>query len=93
MHADKVLVLDNSLESTDSDTDPRQLMAKITHCDWNTRLWTFQEVRLARECHFQFRDKAVTIDNLRFHVVVTQNLQVVSDMLREEKEEDLVQQE
>jgi len=93
LHSEKVLVLDNWLSRNRSDMAPRDLLVKITHSDWNKRLWTFQEAILAKECHFHFDDKALTIDDLKDSVKVTENLQEVSDILSRVEKTELLRNE
>ncbi len=80
-HAEKVLVLDGWLNSTSRDAEPRELLVKIAVSDWNTRLWTFHEAKLAQQCHFQFGDRALSVDELKDTAKVTENLQELSDIL------------
>lgn len=54
---------------------------RITHADWNTRLWTFHEEILAQTCYFQFADRAVSIDEFKDAPKITENLQEVSHIL------------
>lgn len=91
-HADKVLVLDKFLEQESSHADPAQLIIRIAHSDWNTRLWTFNEARLAKECHFQLSDVAVTLDDLKDHLSYPRNLVEVSDILARQDENNLLRQ-
>jgi hypothetical protein len=93
LHADKVLVLDNWLCQNKDDVVPGDLLVKITHSDWNSRLWTFQESILARESHFQFDEKALTVDNLKDSVKYNGNLQEVSDILSRLEKTELTQNE
>jgi hypothetical protein len=90
MHADRVLVLDNFLEGASSAVDTAQLLIRVTHCDWNTRLWTFQEAMLAKNCHFQLNDVAVTLDDFRSHTSYTKSLLEVSNILSQEDEADVL---
>lgn len=91
LHADKVLVLDRWLSQSDDDMAPGDLLVRITHSDWNTRLWTFQESILARESHFQFYARALTVDDLKDSATFSNNLQQVSDIISNESEAELVQ--
>lgn len=63
--ASKVLVLDRNLcsLSTRGISKLEQLM-QIYRTTWMTRLWTLQEARLAKQVWFQFKDKAVNLENL-----------------------------
>jgi hypothetical protein len=74
LHADKVLVLDSWLtRSSFSLEGPKHLLLKVLHSDWNTRLWTYHEMVLAKECYFQFADSTFTIFELQ-HAV--ENLEI-----------------
>lgn len=65
LHADKVLVMDDSLMKSSLHRDgAKRLLFKIIHSDWNTRLWTFHEAVLAKECFFQFADAVLTFNQL-----------------------------
>lgn len=69
LHADKVLVLDSWLgKSSMSVEGPKHLLLKVLHSDWNTRLWTYHEMVLARQCYFQFADGTFTIYELQHAV-------------------------
>ncbi|KAH6665419.1 hypothetical protein B0J14DRAFT_550743 [Halenospora varia] len=91
LHADKVLVLDTWLSQNEDDMALGDLLVKITHSDWNTRLWTFQESILARESHFQFHDIALTVDDLKDSATFSGNLQQVSHIISNEDKTELVQ--
>jgi hypothetical protein len=91
LHVDKVLVLDTWLSQNEDNMAPGDLLVRITHSDWNTRLWTFQESILARESHFQFHARALTVDELKDSATFSGNLQQVSHMISNENKAELVQ--
>ena len=64
-NADKVLVLDSTLETVllpgagrDRET-AREALLRIFASPWMRRLWTLQEALLAKQLHFQFADGAL----------------------------------
>ncbi|RDW64369.1 uncharacterized protein DSM5745_09780 [Aspergillus mulundensis] len=67
--AKAVLVLDDWLQEVRSDAAPLDLMTRIYQSNWIKRLWTHQEGFLPKALWFQFKDKAVEINELsrRFH--------------------------
>ncbi|RAH54487.1 hypothetical protein BO85DRAFT_500478 [Aspergillus piperis CBS 112811] len=54
MRAEKVLVLDASLQIIDVRAPIHERMMRVVTAPWATRLWTFQEGVLAEQLHFQF---------------------------------------
>lgn len=62
--ADKVLVLDSSLEATSAKENPQELMMHIYLCPWMSRLWTLQEAFLARHLFFKFAEESLRIEDL-----------------------------
>ena len=69
LKARHVLVLDKYLLSLRScDLDIVAVFAYLTSSNWIGHLWTSQEGRLARQCWFQFQDRAISlrleVDNL-----------------------------
>ncbi|KAI0423968.1 hypothetical protein F5Y09DRAFT_354200, partial [Xylaria sp. FL1042] len=80
-HAAKVLVLDSWLEQSNCNGDPKQLLTRISKCDWNQWLWTYQEALLARECRFQLASECPTIDHLLDHNLSTRNIDRISNVL------------
>jgi hypothetical protein len=58
--ADKVLVLDNTLQQQSSLIGAIEMNIRIRFGPWATRLWTLQEGRLGRSLYFQFKDRAVS---------------------------------
>jgi hypothetical protein len=63
--ADKVLVLDSSLRKHSGGMDLTEIMVRIRHAPWTTRVWTLQEGRLARNLYFQFKDRAICAEDLQ----------------------------
>ena len=60
-----VLVLDRDLQHlTTSALSDLDLLLYILSSTWTTRLWTLQEAKFARKLWFQFKDKAVNLDDL-----------------------------
>ncbi|KIV83932.1 hypothetical protein PV11_05914 [Exophiala sideris] len=59
-----VLVLENSLQRSRADASDIELLVRIGHSVWRTRLWTYQEGRLAQELWIQFQDRAVNMRSL-----------------------------
>jgi len=65
MDADKVLVLESSLEQIDSSQlSDLEMLIRIISSKWTRRLWTLQEGALAKSLYFQFADKAVDLDEI-----------------------------
>ncbi|KAH7068492.1 hypothetical protein FB567DRAFT_250319 [Paraphoma chrysanthemicola] len=62
--ADKVLVLDNALQSASLASDALVNLCRIGFCSWTQRLWTYQEGVLAFRLVFQFRDGSVMGEDL-----------------------------
>jgi hypothetical protein len=60
LNADKVLVLDASLQTISVHESIQECMMRITTSPWATRLWTFQEGIPAFQLHFQFCDGMIT---------------------------------
>ncbi len=52
--ADKVLVLDASLECTTIDASPEECLTRIQVSPWMQRLWTLQEGIFAKNLYFRF---------------------------------------
>lgn len=90
-HATKVLVLDRWLEGFDSRADTRELLVRIAKCDWNTRLWTYQELALAQRCIFQFSSETATLGQLSNHVSTAGNVQRLSNYLGLLQNEDFTE--
>ena len=91
MHSDKVLVIDNWLtESSLSSYGSKNMLFRIIHSDWSTRLWTFHEAVLARELYFQFADAALTIDQLEAAAGEPSTLEELSDVLSSIKEDKIL---
>lgn len=65
MRAAHVLVLDNYLRTVNAgDCDVLEIAARLSCCNWVSRLWTLQEGRLAKRVWFQFKDKAIELKAL-----------------------------
>jgi len=60
--ATKVLVLDRHLMRVGPDS--MEQILQLLACEWQRRLWTLQEGRLARDLCIQFRDGAVPVSEL-----------------------------
>jgi hypothetical protein len=58
--ADKVLVLDNTLQMVTNERKSTETLMRVASSSWIRRLWTFQEGALSRSLHFQFANKATT---------------------------------
>jgi hypothetical protein len=61
--ADKVLVLDSSLQNVSSHNPSEELLMRIRCTIWGQRLWTLQEGMLANDLYFQFRDGLIQPEN------------------------------
>ena len=59
--ATRVLVLDSELMRSTMDSCPEEKLARITCSTWIRRMWTLQEVALARSTYFQFAGEPVII--------------------------------
>ena len=59
--ATRVLVLDSQLMHSTMDSCSEEKLARITCSTWIRRMWTLQEVALAREAYFQFSGEPVVI--------------------------------
>ena len=63
--ASSVLALVPSIASKNASGASReQLLASISASSWSRRLWTFQEAAVARRFLFQFKDKAVAVEDI-----------------------------
>lgn len=80
--AEKILVLDTSLEFVDSTVDPTEAKIRIQYSPWSTRLWTLHESRLGLNIYFQFRDKSRSFDHLPRIDGDNGNLHVVNELLK-----------
>ena len=60
--ASKVLVIDKHLMQISS--DPTEQMMQLLGSEWQRRLWTLQEGRLARELFVQFEEGAIAVSQL-----------------------------
>ena len=81
--ADKVLVVDNSLQYCSSDISVVEMMIHIKYSSWMTRVWTLQEGRLSSSLMFQFLDKAVSSWSFHNTINLTGILPSVSNMLQQ----------
>jgi hypothetical protein len=80
--ADKVLVLDSSLQAVSSDDMSWvEMNMRVGYCPWSTRVWTLQEGRLAREAYFQFKNKAILLADLQQSAELNDNFQLLSNLL------------
>jgi hypothetical protein len=60
-----VLVLDSYLYTQESSNlSPLEIWARVLCCSWSRRLWTFQEGRLAKTLLYQFKDCAMTMEEV-----------------------------
>lgn len=75
--AHRILVFDKSLQMIDSTVFTEEALIRIRYSPWPSRLWTMQEGRLGLALYFQFRDKAISLDDDRAHQFSTRNLQAV----------------
>lgn len=80
--ADKVLVIDNSLQTCNANMSFVETTMRLQYSVWMTRLWTFLEGRLARNVYFQFSNQAISGAALYESLVVKDNLLQVSSMLQ-----------
>lgn len=82
--ADKVLVLDSSLQAVScADISWVEMNMRVGYCPWSTRVWTLQEGRLAREAYIQFKDKPVNLTDLQKSAELNDNFQLLSNLLGE----------
>ena len=64
VRADKVLVLDSTLQQITSAAPPEDILLAIELAPWSSRLWTWHESVLACRLYFQLQDQAIEGDNL-----------------------------
>jgi hypothetical protein len=62
--AQKVLVLDATMQLIDSRTPPEEILVSIELAPWSSRLWTWHESVLAQVLYFQLKDQAIEGDKL-----------------------------
>jgi len=68
--ANTVLVLDSNLRLTSADpagTSPLEAIVRVNAGSWCTRMWTLPEGVQARNVHFEFSDRLLSIKHLRGH--------------------------
>lgn len=63
-NADKVLILDSSLLQTPTIASPEEILLRVVASTWANRLWTLQEIMLARNPHFQVIGGALELREL-----------------------------
>lgn len=63
--ADKVLVLDASVECSTIDANPEECLTRIQVSPWMQRLWTLQEGAFAMNLYFRFKEKSVMTGHLQ----------------------------
>ncbi|KAL8687285.1 MAG: hypothetical protein Q9218_006499 [Villophora microphyllina] len=72
--ASQVIVLDSSLETVESAAlHPTEIAMRVYTTGWMRRLWTLQEGALPHHLWFQFKDKAIGINELQFQATVSYN--------------------
>ncbi|KAI9740183.1 MAG: hypothetical protein M1834_004761 [Cirrosporium novae-zelandiae] len=64
IQADKVLVLDSSLQQCSRHISNSETLVRIRYSPWVSRLWTLQEGILAAEVYIQMKEAAISIDSL-----------------------------
>lgn len=79
-NADKVLVIDNSLQTCRADLPWVEVLMRIQYSPWMTRLWTLLEGKLAPKLYFQFAERAIPSESLT-DVTVSRNSLLVSSVL------------
>jgi hypothetical protein len=80
--ADKVLVLDSSLQVVScADMSWIEMNMRIGYCPWSTRVWTLQEGRLARQVYFQFKNNPILLADLQQSAELNDNFQLLSNLL------------
>lgn len=63
--ADKVLVLDNSIRCISlKQCSPEEAFMRVRCAKWSRRLWTYQEGLLAKKLYFQFKDGAISAEEI-----------------------------
>jgi hypothetical protein len=70
---ERVLVMDQSLQElsmTNSTPEERLFYSRI--CPWTTRLWTFQEARLAKDIFYDFSDAACNASKMIYDSIAGQ---------------------
>ncbi|KAI0386348.1 hypothetical protein F5Y04DRAFT_243892 [Hypomontagnella monticulosa] len=91
-HSTSVLVLDKWLEDSTANTDSRESLIRIARSNWNQRLWTFQEAKLARDCRFQLYSGPATLDQFSGEEFLgREKLTMVVDHLSSFNESDFLQ--
>lgn len=88
--ADKVLVLDQSLQETRADVDYVEAMVRVAYSEWSTRVWTLTEGRLGSELYFQFQDRAMSIEEMVDDQRRGRNILLALESLKEMDQEDII---
>ncbi|KAI1078591.1 hypothetical protein F5B20DRAFT_207945 [Whalleya microplaca] len=87
--ADKVLVVDRSLQLCSTDSSWVEKLMHIQYSPWMTRLWTYLECRVSRNLYFQLGNEAIFSENLEDQLVQYKRLVEISNTLRKLPEERL----
>lgn len=80
--ADKVLVLDNSLQNIGSDAPWEEKGVRLMYSAWMNRVWTFLEGRVNGSLWFQFKGGAFLADQYTEMPKRLQGLPAVSEILK-----------
>ncbi|KAI1452186.1 hypothetical protein F4805DRAFT_448381 [Annulohypoxylon moriforme] len=87
--ADKVLVVDASLQLCSPDSSWIETLMRIQYSPWMTRLWTYLESRVSRNIYFQLESEAISGESLERQLVRPETLIRISNTLQELPEERL----
>jgi hypothetical protein len=63
-NANKVLVIDDQLVRSSSTAPPEETLVRILSSVWMTRMWTLQEGLLAKKLRFQFKERALDVEDM-----------------------------
>ncbi|KAI0600933.1 hypothetical protein F4775DRAFT_607992 [Biscogniauxia sp. FL1348] len=88
--ADKVLVLDNSLQVCSPDSSWVEKLMYIQYSPWMTRLWTYLECRVSRNIYFQIGSEAICGESLERQMDYSKALVKVSNTLQKLPEKRLL---